>query len=58
MIIKGAKTIEEYRQIQAEKIQNWIDSNFCRGFCDMENGRSECNQGYGQDRRQHGSAVG
>lgn len=28
MIIKGARTIAEYRQIQAEKIQNWIDSNF------------------------------
>lgn len=26
MVIKGARTIAEYRQIQAEKIQNWIDS--------------------------------
>ena len=24
MVIKGARTIAEYRQIQAEKIQNWI----------------------------------
>lgn len=26
MVIKGAKTIAEYRQIQAKKIQNWIGS--------------------------------
>ena len=31
MVIKGARTIAEYRQIQAEKIQNWIDSNFVEG---------------------------
>ena len=31
MIIKGAKTIAEYKQIQTEKIQNWIDSNFVEG---------------------------
>ena len=31
MKICGAKTIAEYRQIQAEKIQNWIDSNFVEG---------------------------
>jgi cysteine sulfinate desulfinase/cysteine desulfurase-like protein len=28
MIIKGAKTIEEYRQMQHEQIQNWIDRTF------------------------------
>lgn len=31
MVIKGARTIAEYRQIQAEKIQDWIDSNFVDG---------------------------
>lgn len=31
MVIKGAKTIAEYKQIQAEKIQKWIDSNFFEG---------------------------
>lgn len=28
MKISGAKTIAEYRQLQVEMIQNWIDSNF------------------------------
>ena len=28
MKISRAKTIAEYRQLQAEMIQNWIDSNF------------------------------
>lgn len=28
MRIKGAKTIEEYRQMQSERIQRWIDNNF------------------------------
>lgn len=36
MIIKGARTIAEYRQIQAEKIQNWIDSNFIEGSVTWE----------------------
>lgn len=31
MVIKGAKTISEYKQTKAEKIQNWIDSNFVEG---------------------------
>ena len=31
MKISGAKTIAEYRQIQGEKIQNWIDYNFVKG---------------------------
>ena len=36
MVIKGARTIAEYRQIQAEKIQNWIDSNFVEGSVTWE----------------------
>lgn len=31
MRISGAKTIEEFKQQQAEKIQYWIDSNFVEG---------------------------
>lgn len=31
MIIKNAKTIQEYKQIRNEKIQNWIDNNFESG---------------------------
>jgi len=31
MKISGAKTIAEYKQMQTEKIQNWIDSNFVEG---------------------------
>lgn len=31
MRISGAKTIEEFKQQQAEKIQYWIDSNFVDG---------------------------
>ena len=46
MVIKGARTIAEYRQIQAEKIQNWIDSNFVEGSVTWD-GRSERNQGNG-----------
>lgn len=36
MVIKGAKTIAEYRQIQAKKIQNWIGSNFVEGSVTWE----------------------
>ncbi len=36
MVIKGARTIAEYRQIQAKKIQNWIDSNFVEGSVTWE----------------------
>ncbi len=36
MVIKGARTIAEYRQIQAEKIQDWIDSNFVKGCVTWE----------------------
>lgn len=31
MIIKGAKSIAEYRQIQTRKIQAWIDERFVSG---------------------------
>ena len=31
MIIKNAKTIQEYKQIRNEKIQKWIDANFESG---------------------------
>lgn len=31
MKIYGAKTIAEYKEIQAQKIQKWIDSNFVKG---------------------------
>lgn len=36
MTIKGAKTIAEYRKMQTEKIQNWIDSNFYEGSVEWE----------------------
>lgn len=36
MKISGAKTIAEYKQMQAEKIQNWIDSNFVDGAVTWE----------------------
>lgn len=28
MVIKGAKTIKEYKEIQKEHIQKWIDNRF------------------------------
>jgi hypothetical protein len=31
MRIKGARTIEEYRQMQREHVQRWIDQNFVEG---------------------------
>lgn len=31
MRISGAKTIAEYKEIQAQKIQKWIDDNFVEG---------------------------
>ena len=31
MKIYGAQTIAEYKEMQAEKIQKWIDSNFVDG---------------------------
>ena len=31
MRIKGVKTIEEYKQVQRELIQSWIDKTFIEG---------------------------
>lgn len=36
MRIKGAKTIAEYKQMQNEKIQKWIDDNFFPGAVSWE----------------------
>lgn len=30
MIIKGARTIEEYKKMQREHVQQWIDNNFIK----------------------------
>lgn len=36
MRIKGARTIEEYRQMQREHVQRWIDQNFVEGSVTWE----------------------
>lgn len=36
MRIKGAKTIAEYKKMQNEKIQEWIDNNFIEGAVTWE----------------------
>lgn len=36
MRISGAKTIAEYKKIQAQKIQKWIDDNFVSGSVKWE----------------------
>lgn len=36
MVIKGAKTIAEFKQRQDEIIQNWIDANFMPGAVTWE----------------------
>lgn len=36
VIIKGAKTIAEFKQRQDEIIQNWIDANFMPGAVTWE----------------------
>lgn len=36
MRIKGAKTIAEYKKMQNEKIQKWIDDNFFPGAVSWE----------------------
>ena len=36
MKISGAKTIAEYKEIQAKKIQKWIDENFFEGSVEWE----------------------
>lgn len=36
MIIKGAKTIAEYKEIQRSRIQKWIDDRFVSGSVTWE----------------------
>lgn len=36
MVIKGAKTIAEFKQRQDDLIQNWIDENFVFGAVTWE----------------------
>lgn len=36
MVIKGAKTIKEYKEIQKEHIQKWIDNRFFMGCVTWE----------------------
>lgn len=36
MVIKGAKTIAEFKQRQDEIIQKWIDANFVSGAVTWE----------------------
>lgn len=36
MVIKGAKTIAEFKQRQDEIIQKWIDANFMPGAVNWE----------------------
>lgn len=36
MVIKGAKTIAEFKQRQDEIIQKWIDANFVEGAVTWE----------------------
>ena len=31
MIIKGARTISEYKEIQKNRIQKWVDDRFISG---------------------------
>ena len=38
MIIKGARTISEYKEIQKNRIQKWVDDRFISGsvICEMD----------------------
>jgi hypothetical protein len=36
MKISGARTIAEYKELQAEKIKQWIDKNFAEGAVTWE----------------------
>lgn len=36
MIIKGARTIYEYKEIQKKRIQKWVDDRFISGFVAWE----------------------
>lgn len=36
MVIKDAKSIEDYKRIRAEHIQHWIDTHFAKGSVTWE----------------------
>ena len=36
MIIKGARTISEYKEIQKNRIQEWVDAHFLKGSVTWE----------------------
>lgn len=36
MVIKDAKSIEDYKRIRAEHIQHWIDARFAKGCVTWE----------------------
>lgn len=36
MIIKGARTISEYKEIQKNRIQKWVDDRFTSGSVTWE----------------------
>ena len=36
MIIKGARTISEYKEIQKNRIQKWVDDRFITGSVTWE----------------------
>lgn len=36
MIIKGARTISEYKEIQKKRIQKWVDDRFISGSVTWE----------------------
>lgn len=36
MIIKGARTISEYKEIQKNRIQKWVDDRFISGSVTWE----------------------
>lgn len=36
MIIKGARTISEYKEIQKNRIQEWVDAHFFKGSVTWE----------------------
>ena len=36
MVIKGAKTIKEFKEIQKNRIQKWVDDRFVEGSVTWE----------------------
>ena len=36
MIIKGAKTVDEFKKIRDERVQIWVDNNFEKGCVTWE----------------------